>query len=334
MNRTAARRPGARAARHRGVIGAAVALCVLAPVTAGATNWQTFQADYLTVREIDADSVRVVDDLVHYRYRTRLANGTANGSFDAPIDAVVDCEGRRHGDVTRTGHLELRPVFEKTVSALKLDTACRLAGRAHVVHTGGEVDTVRDWVAYDDHAAIDRNSVDAHDGLVFFDYRARGQYSREASAAVVDCAHRQRSEHVGRNYNLQPLFEGGTQALQAEMACRLAQQPMPPAPKPAPVDFAAHLDPGDVGSDDVMYAVDRNSLSTRDGLVHFLYVTPWLTDGSRALEPQPVAAVVDCAGRRRSDVVDDRFDLQPAVPGTRGAAQVERVCAMAAAPAP
>ena len=74
-------------------------------------------------------------------------------------------------------------------------------------------------------------------------------------------------------------------------------------------------------------------MTERDGLVHFQYTTRLLSDGRLAQEDQLVAAVVDCAGHRRSDEAAGGLTLQPVTPGTRGALQVARVCAMSTAQA-
>ncbi len=314
-------------ARFRSISSFA-ALCLALPVAAHAESWQSYLSDPLTIHEIDADSVRIDGAVVHFSYRERPSNGRP-AVFDKPVEGAVDCEGRRSGDVVR-GTLDLRPIFEGTQSAYKLDFACRLAGRGTRTHVAAATPTSTDWVTYFPGARIDRNTIQVRDGLVYYSYLARGSYSQEPSPAVVDCAHRQRSEGTPERHDLQPITEGSPQARQAEMACKLAQRPMPPGPTPVPVDFSAPVPESQVGSDNLVYDIYAPSLKMRDGLVHFVYFTPYLSDGTTAILNQPLFAVVDCAARRRSEETAGQFDLRPVEPGTRGANQVDRVCKMAA----
>ena len=309
-------------------IASFVALCLALPMAAHAESWQSYLSDPLTIHELDADSVRIDGGLVHFDYRERPSNGRA-AVFDKPVEGAVDCEGRRSGDVVR-GKLDLRPIFEGTQSAYKLDFACRLAGRGTRTHVAVARPASSDWVTYFPGASIDRNTIQVREGLVYYSYLARGGYTQDASPAVVDCAHRQRSEGTPERHDLLPITEGSPQARQAEMACKLAQLPMPPGPTPVPVDFSERVPESRIGSDNLVYDIFPPSLKLREGLVHFVYFTPYLSDGTTAILNQPLFAVVDCAGRRRSEESAGQFDLKPVEPGTRGANQVDRICRMAA----
>ena len=279
------------------------------------------------VQEIDADSVQLVDGLVHFKYRERYSNG-GQYIFEKPIEGLADCAGRRYADVTR-GTPELHSIYEKTQSAYKLDFACRLAGLGTRKYVSAAQPTPYAWAPYAKGSAIDSNTIEVKDGLVYFRYLAAGGYTSETSPAVVDCAHRQRSEGTPERHNLQPITEGSPQAWQAELACKLASQSMPAGPGPVPVDFSVRIPAADVGSDNIVYDIDPSSVTLRDGLVRFVYFTRYLTDGTVTILNQRIPAVVDCAARQRSDDVAGKFDLKPVEPDTRGANQVERVCKMA-----
>lgn len=309
---------------HGASIASFLALGIAWPAAVQAANWQVYLPEGNISNEIDADSVRVVNGLVAYTHRKRLVEG-ADARFDRALPAVADCAGRRLGNVAGA-KLLFSPVQEGTWQASQVDAACRIAGLPTTPGPAPE------WQDISDGMSINVRSLKVHDGLVFYDYTLR--HNKVASGwetAVVECATRRRSQVAGDHYTLQRMIEGGRQARQAEGACRLAQLPMPPGPTPAQVDFAAAISPDEAGDDNLRYDIVRTGITLRDGLVHFQYTTSLLSDGSLAQEDQRVSAVVDCAGQRRADEVGGKFDLQPVVPGTRGALQVGRVCAMAAA---
>jgi hypothetical protein len=306
--------------------------CIGVTPAVHAEDWQTYSVTTITIHEIDADSIRVSDGLVHFRYRQYLASGTKGPAiFERAIDAVADCAGRRHADLTRAP-LELMSVHEATLSARQLDFACRLAGQASKPPTPTVHKSEPDWEEYERGTAIDRNSIRVEGPLVFFAYaRVGGRITAESDTAVIDCAGRQRSEVAGKYYTLQKIVEGGYQVRQAELACRLAKMPMPAGASPAPVDFSVRPSPKGGVEEFPHYNMVRNLVKTQDGLIHFQYASPYMSDGSTPQEHHFFDAVVDCATRRRSDEVAGKFDLQPVDPSTRGASQVNRVCKYAEA---
>ena len=305
------------------VLGAAWSTAALA------TNWQAYLPEDKFVYEIDADSVRVSDGLVRYQYRNRYPSAISDHRFDRPLKVVADCAGRRHAfDTGGAFPLLLDPVDEGSSVAYEVDTACRLAG----LET--KPGALPAWQNVDHGLSIDSNTLKVQDGLLYFDYGfVNGHRGGKLNTAVVECAARRRSEVVGAHYTLQRIVEGGTQARLAEAACRMAHLAMPPGPTPVPVDFGAAIAQEEAGDDNMLHDIVRPGVTERAGLVHFQYTTRLLSDGTSAQEDQLVAAVVDCAARRRSDDLAGNIDLQPVMPGTRGALQLARVCAIAAAQA-
>ena len=91
-----------------------------------AGDWRTYDSRP-TLRQIDARSVQSRDGLVFFGYREIVSYDAASAS--RRLAGVVDCAGRRGADV-RLGKYDLRPVFEDTQQAAKLDLACKLAKAA------------------------------------------------------------------------------------------------------------------------------------------------------------------------------------------------------------
>ena len=205
-----------------------LALATTGPATVLAANWQAYLTDADVVGEIDADSVHILDGLVNYKQRKRFASGAVDPALnrllgadagraqatadDHVMEAVADCAGRRHADVTR-GTLQLLPVLEESWNAYQVDAACRLAGLAT---TPG---VKPDWQSASDGQFIDVNSLKVRESLLFFDY-TRGNHSHtgDRDSAVVECAVRRRSEVIRDHYTLQAIVEGGAQARQLEAA--------------------------------------------------------------------------------------------------------------------
>ena len=292
-------------------------------VAAKTPHWQTYQTQSGYVLQVDTSTFQPFGaGGVQFSRRMHLASHPADGWVEFSTQGLMDCAKRQSGSMLPNGTPSLTPVTEP---AADLDEICRLAG---IPTTMG---ARPDWQSVPDHRFIDTKSVKIRDGLLFFSYGRGGRdgIQRADLDAVVDCATRQRSGVVGERYTLQPLAEGGEQARLAEAACRLANLPMPPAPGVAPVDFGAVIAPEQAGDENLSHDIDRATLAERDGLVRFRYATRLLADGRQAQEDQWVDAVVDCGGRRRSDVNGGRFDLVPVGAGTRGALQVARACALA-----
>ena len=295
-----------------------------ANATAHVPNWGLTATIGGITRQVDIASLLPVGDgMVRFNTRVHLPSDPADQWAVLPTSTIMDCARRRRGSMLPNGTPSFTPVTEP---APDLDEVCRLAG---IPTTPGERP---DWRSAPDSHVIDAKSLKVRDGLLFFSAGRVGRAGntwRADLVEVVDCAHRQRSGVAGEHYTLQPIVEGGEQARLAEAACQLAQLPMPPAPKIAPVDFAAAIAPEQAGDDNLSHDIDRGTLAERDGLVHFRYATRLLADGSQAQEDQWIDAVADCRTQRRSDAGDGHVDLKPVAPGTRGALQVARVCAMA-----
>ncbi len=308
----------------------AMAVAVALPRAVAAPDWQVYyQSARQSVDEIDKDSVHVVDGLVHFRYRNRrrIDDAVDQNDFDRPIEAVADCATRRRADVTK-GPLELRAVYEETLSAFQLDFACGLAGVASNKPAAPAEIVHRDWRRHAG-GAIDANSVKTRDGLVFFDSDYDGRLTADINSAVVDCSSRKSAAVHGEQFVLQAIDETGIQAPRAKLACELAHLPMTPPIATKAVDFdVVLLDARQAQIDDELYRVDLNSYDVQliDGLIHFTYEQHFLPDGTMTRLGRKIAAVVDCTGRRRSDDVDGAKHLQPVNPNTRGSRQVDLVC--------
>jgi hypothetical protein len=303
----------------------AVAVVAMAP-PAWATDWQPYHIDPEGhAGAIDADSVRADGPLLRFRYGALWSPDA--GSFVWPIEGVVDCDGRRYADYLG-GKFVLRPVYEKTDSALRLDAACRIAGRAAHAHGAATQPAIRDWRPYVStgrwRGALDANSVQVHDGHVFFSYKAGNQ---DILDAVVDCDAREHAEVIAGKFEWRAIVEDTGNARQTDLACELAGQPTAPRVAVDPADWQVY-DTGPIG----VMQVDAHSVSTQDGLVRFTYRTHF-TDGTRIAESEyPRDAVADCARRRRADVVFDKFDLRPVEDGTPPARQLDLACRLAASP--
>ena len=287
-------------------------------------NWGPTESVGGIARQIDIASLQAMGDgTVRFNSRVQLPSNASGRWVELPSPAIMDCTRRRRGTLMPNGMPSFSPATEP---APDLDEVCRLAG---IPTTPGDRP---DWRAAPDHRVIDAKSLKVRDGLLFFSVGTVGRAGNTWRAdldVVVDCAHRQRSGVAGEHYTLQPLVEGGEQARLVEAACGLAKLPMPPAPKVAPVDFAAAIAPDQAGDDNLSHDIDRATLAERDGLVHFRYATRLLADGSQAQEDQWIDAVADCGTQRRSDAGDAHVELRPVAAGTRGALQVARVCATA-----
>lgn len=299
---------------------------------AGAADWRSYTADNV-VHEIDADSVRIVGPLVRFTYRQHRTY-TRDAYYDRLIEGVVDCKGRRFADYV-PGKLELRPVYENTVSAYRLDAVCKVVAHVLAQHSEPGGSSRRDWKPYSSEGArgdivseIDAASLVARGRRVFFSYHSTdGASFGEVRESVVDCDTRQRADVDHGAFTLSDFAEGSTFATQADFACQLGG--LPTAPRP-PVSPAANWRVYDTGKISVM-EIDVPSVRTEGGVVHFSYRTRF-TVGTPVTEMEyPRDAVVDCAGRRRSDVVFDRIDWSAIEPGTPSARQLDLACGLAGA---
>lgn len=299
-----------------------------APLTAGAVDWQTYLASTGMVHEIDVDSVHVVDGLVYFRYREYLDSGRSLPPFDRPIDAVADCEGRRHAD-TSNAPLQLRPVYEHTQSAFQIDFACSAAGLSAKTHVAVAQPDVRDLRRFTLNRFIDANSLKVDGSLVF--YR---QFSRlvsfakpsvlsNGSDAVVDCTARRGAEVAGTRFVLRDIDERYFGGAAANLACKLAKLPTTqPRVVAEPIDWSAPAN--EVMAGWLHSQIDSNSLEPRGNLIYFTYDAVFTVNGMSF--HYPAEAEVDCNGRRRSDIVDEKENLFVVEDGSRGARQLEYVC--------
>lgn len=301
-------------------------MAIARPLPAHAEDWQSYSPTTYVVHEMDKDSVRVVDGLVHFRYRERLPSSGDRRGFDRPLEAVADCGRRLRSDLTKAP-LALRPVFENTQSADQVDFACAAAGLPSTKPPPPSDGATRDWRRRAG-AAVDANSVKVRDGLVQVEVEVASTAWTDAGVAtrVIDCARRRIADAAGPARPLVSIDEFGSPAL-AELACELARVPLKPASRPKAVDVDAPLvDVRQVRRDDELYEIDLSKLELRDGLVHFTYRQHFLADGTVLRSGKLVHAVVDCSGRRRSDETDGQFDLRAVKPHTRGSHQLDRVC--------
>ncbi len=221
---------------------------------ASAVDWQSV-ADHPNLKfDVDADSVRVDHGLAYYTYREQRRYRRDDPFTARTMQAVVDCAARKHADLLGSSNVELHDVFEGTDQASVLTLVCRLGHLATAephglaaapppvpqkrpVASGGE-----DWRTYDttriETRQLDANSVRAHDGLVWFNYRELHSYDapevfRRTLSAVVDCAGRRSADVENGRYTLRDILEHTQQSAKLELACQLANAPTAAATAPA-----------------------------------------------------------------------------------------------------
>ena len=313
----------------------ALAAAAVSSSVARAADWETYHQEGVFVEEIDLQTVVVDAAVVRFKYRRHFASGRSNASFDNPVEGVADCAGRRYADYKSQGY-QLLPVFEETVSAERLDAACRAAGRATRAATAAPAQaasdaaaTPRDWRRVDSAAlkqAIDARSIQVRDGRVFYTYANEfGRTGEQVYDSVVDCAARQQGDVVAGAFALHDINEQAVDAQQANLACQLAglptQRRTPTVTAPAWQVYFTRAP--------VVWELDANTVRVADGLVHFVWRLRF-TEGSPTVS-YPVDAVADCAGHRRSDVAFNKFKLRSPDDGTQEAKQLEFACGLAAA---
>lgn len=170
---------------------------------------------------------------------------------------------------------------------------------------------------------IDVDSLQVAAGVVT--YKARSHVASETllarfaggQGAAADCAGRRHAEDIGGYYGFTEVTEGSKTAAQVDMACRLAGLATTPGQLP---DWQPL-------PDDLF--IDVNSMKVRDGLLFFSFRNV----RNRFGEAQG-RVVVECATRKRSEVVGVHYNLQRIVEGGQQARQFESACRFAHQPTP